>query len=81
MPASIRGVYALAQRRDADAGVPLAARLQQIRARTKEYAAPAVLKRLAQARHGLPMGTVRPPLLPAPETYDPAPILRLAGGS
>lgn len=44
-------------------------------------AAPAVLKRLAQARHGLPMGTVRPPLLPAPETFDPAPILRLAGES
>jgi len=79
VPERILEIYALAQRGDAGAGIPLSQRLQQIRALTKEYAAPAVLKRLAEARHGLPMGSVRPPLLPAPEGYDPRPILRLAG--
>ena len=42
---------------------------------TKEYAAPGLLKRLAQARHGAAMGTVRPPLVPVPETYDTAAAL------
>ncbi|MDQ7842761.1 MAG: dihydrodipicolinate synthase family protein [Armatimonadota bacterium] len=79
VPERIVEIYALAQRGDAEAGISLSARLQQIRAMTKEYAAPAVLKRLAEARHGRPMGSVRPPLLPAPEDYDPRPILQLAG--
>jgi hypothetical protein len=29
-----------------------------------------VLKVLAQAQSGIPMGTVRPPLLPPPPSYD-----------
>lgn len=78
VPERIVEIYELARRGDADAGRPLAERLQTVRAMTKTYAAPAVLKRLAQARHGLPMGTVRPPLLPVPEPYDPRPILDLA---
>lgn len=48
----------------------LSAHLQQVRAMTKEYASPGVLKRLAEARHGVPMGTVRPPLVPLPSTFD-----------
>ena len=48
----------------------LSTHLQQVRAVTKEYASPGVLKLLAQARHGAPMGTVRPPLVPVPADYD-----------
>jgi 4-hydroxy-tetrahydrodipicolinate synthase len=42
---------------------------------TKEYASAAVLKKLAEARHGAPMGTVRPPFVPLPADYDPGPAL------
>lgn len=79
IPERIVEIFDLARRGDAANGEPLAARLQEVRARTKEYAAPAVLKRLAEARHGIPLGTVRPPLLPAPDGYDPSPVLRLVG--
>jgi dihydrodipicolinate synthase/N-acetylneuraminate lyase len=43
---------------------------------TKEYASPAVLKKLAEARHGARMGTVRPPFVPVPADYDPTSALR-----
>jgi 4-hydroxy-tetrahydrodipicolinate synthase len=56
-------------------GKALSEKLQQARAMTKEYASAAVLKKLAEARHGAPMGTVRPPFLPLPEDYDPEPVL------
>ncbi|MFL6063249.1 MAG: dihydrodipicolinate synthase family protein [Friedmanniella sp.] len=48
----------------------LSAHLQRVRAMTKEYASVGVLKRLAETRHGHPMGTVRPPLLPLPDDFD-----------
>ena len=48
----------------------LSAHLRQVRAMTKEYASPGVLKRVAEARHGHPMGTVRPPLEPVPASFD-----------
>lgn len=48
----------------------LSAHLRQVRAVTKEYDAPGLLKRIAEARHGTGMGTVRPPLVPVPATYD-----------
>lgn len=79
IPERILEIYDLAQRGDKERGRSLSTLLQDVRAKTKEYAAPAVLKRLAQARHGLPMGSVRPPLLAAPERYDPEAILNLAG--
>jgi 4-hydroxy-tetrahydrodipicolinate synthase len=79
VPERIVEIFDLARRNDAPHGEPLAAQLQEVRKRTKEYAAPAVLKRLAQARHGIPMGTVRPPLVPVPAGYDGTPILHLAG--
>jgi dihydrodipicolinate synthase/N-acetylneuraminate lyase len=60
---------------DEAGGKALAQKLQQARARTKEYASAAVLKRLAEARHGAPMGTVRPPFVPLPADYDPEPVL------
>ena len=59
-------------------GNALSERLKRVRAGTKEYTSAAVLKRLAQARHGVSMGTVRPPLTPAPADYDPNPTLQLA---
>lgn len=57
----------------------LSDRLQRVRARTKEYASPAVLKKLVAARNGVDMGTVRPPLVPAPADYEPAGVLETAG--
>jgi dihydrodipicolinate synthase/N-acetylneuraminate lyase len=48
----------------------LSAHLQQVRAMTKEYASAGVLKRVAEARHGHPMGTVRPPFVPVPSSFD-----------
>jgi 4-hydroxy-tetrahydrodipicolinate synthase len=56
-------------------GKALSEDLQQARAMTKEYASAAVLKKLAEARHGAPMGTVRPPFVPLPADYDPEPVL------
>ncbi|MDQ3603098.1 MAG: dihydrodipicolinate synthase family protein [Actinomycetota bacterium] len=53
----------------------LSEKLQKARTMTKEYASPAVLKKLAQARHGARMGTVRPPFVPVPADYDPEPAL------
>ncbi|WP_153396753.1 dihydrodipicolinate synthase family protein [Ornithinicoccus halotolerans] len=49
--------------------------LRRIRAATKEHASAAVLKAMAQARHGVPMGTVRLPMLPLPGDYDAAAVL------
>ncbi len=60
---------------DEAGGKTLAEKLQQARAMTKEYASAAVLKKLAEARHGAPMGTVRPPFVPLPQDYDPEPVL------
>ena len=50
----------------------MSAHLQEVRAMTKEYASMGVLKRVAEARHGHPMGTVRPPLAPVPAAFDAA---------
>ena len=60
---------------DEAGGRALSEDLQKARAMTKEYASAAVLKRLAEARHGAPMGTVRPPFVPLPAGYDPEPGL------
>ncbi len=60
---------------DEAGGRALSEDLQQARAMTKEYASAAVLKKLAEARHGAPMGTVRPPFVPLPADYDPEPVL------
>ena len=60
---------------DEAGGKALSEKLKKTRAMTKEYASAAVLKKLAEARHGAPMGTVRPPFVPLPEDYDPEPAL------
>ena len=75
IPEEVLELYERHGRGDEAGGVSLSERLQKARAMTKEYASPAVLKKLAQARHGTPMGTVRPPFVPAPADYDPEPAL------
>ena len=44
--------------------------LLKVREMTKEYASPGILKRVAEERHGHPMGTVRPPLVPVSPSFD-----------
>jgi dihydrodipicolinate synthase/N-acetylneuraminate lyase len=77
VPEKVVEVYEKAKAGDEATGKPLSERLKEVRSMTKEYASPAVLKKLAQARHGNPMGTVRPPFVPVPQGYDPDPVLKL----
>jgi 4-hydroxy-tetrahydrodipicolinate synthase len=79
IPEEVLALYEKHGGGDEAAGVTLSQRLQQARTMTKEYASPAVLKKLAQARHGARMGTVRPPFVPVPADYDPTPALRAVG--
>ena len=78
IPEQIVEMYQKVKAGDVEQGRALSARLKQVRAATKEYTSAAVLKKLAQGRHGISMGTVRPPLTPAPAGYDPTPTLQLA---
>jgi dihydrodipicolinate synthase/N-acetylneuraminate lyase len=75
IPEKILELHEKVKSGDEASGRALSEDLQQARAMTKEYASPAVLKRLAEARHGAPMGTVRPPFVPLPQDYDPEPVL------
>ena len=75
IPERILEMHEKAKSGDEVEGKALSEELQQARAMTKEYASAAVLKKLAEARHGVPMGTVRPPLVPLPADYDPEPVL------
>lgn len=77
IPEKVVEVYEKARAADEATGKPLSERLKEARAMTKEYASPAVLKKLAQARHGTSMGTARPPFEPVPQGYDPDPVLEL----
>jgi len=70
VPEKVLEVYRAARADDAG-GRALSEELKEARALTKQYASPAVLKKLAEARHGAPMGTVRPPFVPVPLDYDP----------
>ncbi|MDQ4129031.1 MAG: dihydrodipicolinate synthase family protein [Actinomycetota bacterium] len=71
VPEEVLAVYRASREGDEDTGMALSERLKERRAVTKQYASPAVLKKLAGARHGAPMGTVRPPFVPVPPDYDP----------
>ena len=75
LPEEVLEMRRLVQEGDEEGGRALSERLQRARAMTKEHSSPAVLKKLAEARHGAPMGTVRPPYLPVPAGYDPQPVL------
>src|SRR3712207_255348 len=75
IPEKILEMHEKVKSGDEAGGKALSEDLQQARAMTKEYASAAVLKKLAEARHGAPMGTVRPPFVPLPQDYDPEPVL------
>lgn len=79
VPEQVRELYSCVRNGSSARAVELSGRLQQVRALTKEHASPAVLKAVAQARHGGSMGTVRPPLVPLPADYDAAPTLAAMG--
>src|SRR5215208_1987434 len=76
IPEEVLELYEKHEEGDEVGSRTLSERLQKARAMTKEYASPAVLKKLAQARHGARMGTVRPPFIPVPADYDPIPALQ-----
>lgn len=78
MPEEVLELYRKHSEGDEAGGSDLSERLQKARAITKEYASPAVLKKLAEARHGAQMGTVRPPFVPLPADYDPGSKLEAA---
>jgi 4-hydroxy-tetrahydrodipicolinate synthase len=77
IPEEVLELYEKHGEGDEAGGTALSEKLQKARAMTKEYASPAVLKKLAEARHGAPMGTVRPPFVPVPANYDPIPALQV----
>jgi dihydrodipicolinate synthase/N-acetylneuraminate lyase len=79
IPEEVLELYAKHKAGDEAGGTALSEKLQKARAITKEYASPAVLKKLAQARHGARMGTVRPPFVPVPADYDPFSALQAVG--
>jgi 4-hydroxy-tetrahydrodipicolinate synthase len=81
IPEEIVEMHRRVEAGDEAGGKALSGRLEQVRAMTKEYTSASVLKRLAEARHGTPMGTVRPPLVPAPADYDPRPVLAAASAA
>jgi dihydrodipicolinate synthase/N-acetylneuraminate lyase len=76
IPEEVLALYETHREGDETGGMTLSEKLQKARTMTKEYSSPAVLKKLAEARHGAPMGTVRPPFVPAPADYDPTPALQ-----
>jgi dihydrodipicolinate synthase/N-acetylneuraminate lyase len=71
-PELVLGVYEAARAGDVERGQRLSARLAAVRERCPT---PAMRKKLSAARSGLDLGTMRPPLVPAPEDYDVAPLL------
>jgi dihydrodipicolinate synthase/N-acetylneuraminate lyase len=72
VPEQVVRLYEHVRRGETTEAARLSAHLREVRALTKEYASPGVLKRIAEARHGYRMGTVRPPLVPVPEAFDVA---------
>jgi dihydrodipicolinate synthase/N-acetylneuraminate lyase len=81
VPEQLVALYDAVRSGDDTAAAEIEKGLLELRARTKEYASPGVLKQLAEFRHGHPMGTVRPPLVPVPAGYDAAGALAVAGVS
>lgn len=63
---------------DEAGGRELSEHLLGVRQMTKEYTSVAVLKRLAEARHGAAMGTVRPPLSPLSPGFEARTVLDAA---
>ena len=72
VPEQVVALYRHVREGRSDDAATLSAHLQRVRALTKEHDAPGVLKKVAEQRHGHPMGTVRPPLTPVPASFDAA---------
>ncbi len=72
VPEQVVALYRHIRDGRADEAATLSAHLREVRAMTKQYVSAGVLKRVAEARHGHPMGTVRPPLDPVPASFDAA---------
>jgi dihydrodipicolinate synthase/N-acetylneuraminate lyase len=70
VPEHVVALYGHVRAGRSAAAASMSAHLQGVRAMTKEYASMGVLKRVAEVRHGHPMGTVRPPLVPVPSSFD-----------
>jgi len=68
VPAQMVEVHRLV--RAGEGGGDLADHLATVSDLTKEHNPQGVLKVLAEAQSGIPMGTVRPPLTPPPPAYD-----------
>ncbi len=72
VPEQVVALYEHVRSGRSEEATSLSAHLQQVRAMTKEFVAPGMLKRIAEQRHGHPMGVVRPPLVPVPSSFDAA---------
>ena len=70
VPEQVVALYSQVRNGRAEEAAKLSDHLLNVRAMTKEYASPAILKRVAEERHGHPMGTVRPPLVPVSPSFD-----------
>ncbi len=62
-PEALVHLWKLMEAGQEEKGKQLSRLLGEIRSRIKVAGSPAALKRLAEARHGIPMGGVRPPLV------------------
>lgn len=78
IPEQMADIYRMMEAGDEAGGKALSEQLQRVRSMTKEYTSIALLKKLAEARHGVSLGTVRPPLVPAPTDYNPNQVLSMA---
>ena len=78
VPDHVVALYSHVRAGRAEQAAAMSAHLQRVRAMTKEYASAGILKRVAQQRHGHPMGTVRPPLVPISPSFDAVAAVDLA---
>jgi dihydrodipicolinate synthase/N-acetylneuraminate lyase len=70
VPEQVVALYSHIRAGRTEEAAKLSDHLLRVRAMTKEYASPGILKRVAEERHGYPMGTVRPPLVPISSSFD-----------
>jgi len=70
VPQQMVEMHRIARAGDVETARRLSEHLCSVSALSREHDSPGVLKVLAQAQTGIPMGTVRPPLLPPPASYD-----------
>jgi len=70
VPEQVVALYSHVRAGRTEEAAKLSDHLLRVRAMTKEYASPGILKRVAEERHGYPMGTVRPPLVPISSSFD-----------